>query len=72
VVGDIAPRSILFIHGELDDTVPVAHAHSLLEASDNPQNELWVVPDVGHMEAYITYPEEYMSRVTAFFDDALR
>lgn len=72
VVGEIAPRPIFFIQGELDDTVPVAHAYSLLEASNNPQNELWVVPDVGHMEAYITYPEEYMSRVTAFFDDALR
>jgi len=72
VVGDIAPRPILFIQGELDDTVPVAHAYSLLEASDNPLNQLWVLPDVGHVEAYVTYPEEYMSRVTAFFDDALR
>jgi len=72
VVGDIAPRPILFIHGELDDTVPVVHAHSLLEASNNPLNELWVISDAGHVEAYITYPEEYMSRVTAFFDEALR
>ncbi len=72
VVGDIAPRPILFIHGELDDTVPVAHAYSLMEASDNPLNELWVVSDVGHVEAYATYPEEYMDRVTAFFDEALR
>ncbi|HUT97279.1 MAG TPA: alpha/beta hydrolase [Dehalococcoidales bacterium] len=72
VVGDIAPRPIFFIQGELDDTVPVAHAYSLLEASNNPLNELWVVPDVNHVEAYMTYPEEYMERVTAFFDDALR
>lgn len=72
VLGDIAPRPIFFIHGELDDTVPVAHAYSLLEASNNPQNQLWLIPDVGHVEAYTTYPEEYVSRVTAFFGDALR
>jgi len=72
VVGNIAPRPILFIQGELDDTVPVAHAYSLLEASDNPKNQLWLLLDVGHVEAYITYPEDYMDMVTAFFDDALR
>jgi fermentation-respiration switch protein FrsA (DUF1100 family) len=71
VVGDIAPRPILFIQGGLDDTVPVAHAYRLLEASNNPLDQLWLVPDVGHVEAYRTYPEEYMSRVTAFFDSAL-
>ncbi len=72
VVGDIAPRPILFIQGELDDTVPPEHAYSLYEASDNPLNQLWVLPDVGHVEAYASYPEEYMDRVTAFFDDALK
>jgi fermentation-respiration switch protein FrsA (DUF1100 family) len=72
VVGDIAPRPILFIQGELDDVVPPEHAQSLLEASNNPLNQLWWLPDVGHVEAYAAYPEEYMDRVTAFFDDALR
>jgi fermentation-respiration switch protein FrsA (DUF1100 family) len=72
VVGDIAPRPILFIQGELDDVVPPGHAQSLLEASNNPLNQLWLIPDCGHVEAYVTHPEEYMDRVTAFFDDALR
>ena len=72
VVAEIAPRPILFIQGELDDTVPPEHASSLLAASNNPLNQLWLLPDVGHVEAYINYPEEYMSRVTAFFDEALR
>jgi len=72
VVGEIAPRPIFFIHGELDETVPVAHAYMLHEASQNLPNQLWVLPDIGHVEAYSTYPEEYMSQVTAFFDDALR
>jgi fermentation-respiration switch protein FrsA (DUF1100 family) len=72
VVGDIAPRPIFFIQGELDDTVPAAHAQSLLAASNNPSNQLWLVPDVGHVEAYLIYPEDYLSRLTAFFDEALR
>jgi fermentation-respiration switch protein FrsA (DUF1100 family) len=72
VVADIAPRPIFFIQGELDDVVPPEHAQILLEASNNPLNQLWWLPDVGHVEAYVTYPEEYMDRVTAFFDDALR
>ena len=72
VVGDIYPRPILFIHGGIDDTVPVAHAHMLYEASNNPQNQLWVLPDVDHVDAYSSDPEEYLSQITAFFDDALR
>jgi fermentation-respiration switch protein FrsA (DUF1100 family) len=72
VVAGIYPRPIFFIQGELDDTVPVAHVYMLYEAANNPQNQLWVIPDVGHVEAYISYPDEYMSRVTAFFDEALR
>lgn len=72
VVAEIAPRPILFIQGELDDTVPAAHAYQLYEAADNPQSQLWVLPDVGHVEAYASYPDDYMGRVTAFFDEALR
>jgi fermentation-respiration switch protein FrsA (DUF1100 family) len=72
VVANIAPCPILFIQGELDDVVPPAHAQILLEASNNPSNQLWLLPDVGHVEAYATYPEEYMDKVTAFFDEALR
>jgi fermentation-respiration switch protein FrsA (DUF1100 family) len=72
VVGDIAPRPIFFIQGELDDVVPPEHAQILLEASNNPLNQLWLIPDCGHVEAYVTHPEEYMDRVAAFFDDALR
>jgi fermentation-respiration switch protein FrsA (DUF1100 family) len=72
VVGEIYPRPILFIQGQLDDTVPPEHAYRLYEAANNPKDELWVLPDAGHVEAYSLYPDEYMSRVTAFFDEALR
>jgi len=72
VVPRIAPRPVLFIHGEDDETVPQEHAQRLYQASLNPQNQLWVAPGAGHVKIYLTYPEEYMNRVTMFFDMTLR
>jgi dipeptidyl aminopeptidase/acylaminoacyl peptidase len=71
-IPEITPRPVFLIYGKLDDTVPVEHAYRMQEASRSPQTELWVLPDAGHVRAYVTHPEEYMSRITAFFDNALR
>ncbi len=70
-VSEIAPRPIFFIHGELDEVVPLEHAYRLQQASQNPQNQLWVVPQAGHVRAYVTHPEEFMNKVTSFFDAVL-
>ncbi|MFC1919477.1 alpha/beta hydrolase [Chloroflexota bacterium] len=71
-VNEIAPRPILFIHGEKDETVPVEHAYRLYEASQNPENQLWVVPDAGHVGSYVLHPEQYIDNITAFFGTALK
>jgi pimeloyl-ACP methyl ester carboxylesterase len=71
VVAEIAPRPILFIHGEADDMIPVEHARRLLEVSQNPEDILWLVPG-GHTSAYHDYPAEFIDRVTSFFSAALR
>ncbi len=71
-VAAIAPRPILFIHGGDDTFVPVANAHQLYEAAANPDDELWIVPGADHVQAYNTAPGEYMDKVAAFFDAALR
>jgi dipeptidyl aminopeptidase/acylaminoacyl peptidase len=71
-VPEIAPRPILFIHGGEDDFVPIDHAYRLYEASENPADTLWIVPGADHVRAYRTAPEEYIHRVTAFFDEYLR
>ncbi len=71
-VPGIAPGPVLFIHGELDEVVPVEHVYRLQQASQNPQNQLWVVPQVVHVGAYAAHPEEYMNKITAFFDAVLR
>jgi alpha-beta hydrolase superfamily lysophospholipase len=61
---------ILFIQGGKDDLVPVNDARRLMEASGNPADELWIVPDAGHTLSYVTDPAGYMERVAAFFDRA--
>ena len=83
-VPDIAPRSILFIHGSEDRVIPVEHAHRLKAASRNPSDELWVLPLPGHTsgvrlpgkacESKEVSPlrETFLRRVTTFFDHALR
>jgi fermentation-respiration switch protein FrsA (DUF1100 family) len=71
-VPEITPRPVFFIHGEEDDTIPVEHAGRLYQAAENPLNELWIVPGTNHVRAYITHPDEYISRITAFFDAALK
>lgn len=35
------------------------------------KSKLWIVPDVGHTEAYNTYPEEYKKQVLEFLDSNL-
>jgi len=40
VVAEIAPRPIFFIHGELDETVPLEHVYRLQQASQNLKNQL--------------------------------
>lgn len=72
LVSEIAPRPIFFIHGKLDETVPLEHAYRLQQASQNPQNQLWVVPEAGHVSSYVNHPEEYMNKITTFFDGVLR
>lgn len=71
-VGKIAPRPILFIHGEFDDTVPVESALSLYHSIANPGNRLWVVPEARHVSSYRAQPKEYITKVAAFFDQALK
>ena len=63
---------ILFIQGEQDEIVPLEHAYRLKEASQNPESELWIVPQASHVGSYILHQEDYMDKITAFFDRALR
>ena len=63
-IGQIAPRPLMIVHGDLDQYCP--DFQDLLAAAH--PTELWRVPDVGHVQASQVYPEEYRRRVVAFLD----
>ena len=57
---------IFFIHGGADDFVPTFMAYELYEAAAG-EKELWIVKGAKHVKAYSTNPDEYKSRVKAFY-----
>lgn len=71
-VNKIAPRPIFFIHGEADRKVPVENARRLYQANNNHSNTLWIVPGAKHVRSFKAQPEEYIDKVTAFFDRTLK
>ena len=66
-MGHIAPRPILFIHGDHDPYVTIADVEALYAAAGEPK-ELWRVPEAGHREADKSRPAEYRERVIDFFE----
>jgi fermentation-respiration switch protein FrsA (DUF1100 family) len=69
VIGQIAPRPVLLIHGGADALVPVEQVHALHSAL--PSAELWIIPGASHVGGYRQEPAEYMHRVGDFFDHHL-
>ena len=62
---------IFFIHEQDDDLVSTGDDVALSKASDNPTNILWQVNNTPHVSAYQDYPEEYIIKVSDFFNSAL-
>lgn len=71
MVGQVAPRPILLIHGEKDVRVSAKHAKRLYTRAREPK-QIWLVPEAGHADAFYFRGEEYARRVLQFFDDGLR
>jgi uncharacterized protein len=68
-VGKIAPRPILFVHGELDLYLP--DFDDLYNATGEPR-EAWRVPSVGHCKVSEVLPEDFYRRVIDFFTQHLQ
>jgi len=80
VVGAIPPRPVLLIQNAEDPIVPVEHCRRLAAAI--PGSEVWITAAPSaehplrvsqgrwgmHTQSYKLYPEEYVERVTRFFD----
>jgi fermentation-respiration switch protein FrsA (DUF1100 family) len=70
-VAAASPVPTLFIHGEADRIVPIAHSLNIAAASLNPRDLLWRVPGAGHCDAYRRSPDAYVSRCVNFIDSAV-
>jgi uncharacterized protein len=71
VIEEISPRPLLIIHDQGD---PVALADNSLRnfAAAGQPKQLWLVPGSGHADAQIIAKSQYQSKVTSFFEAALR
>lgn len=67
VVATIAPRPILFIHGDRDEIVPPEQSKQLFEKAGEPK-QLWIAPGAGHTQVYDVHSEEYANRVLEFLN----
>ncbi len=66
-VPQIAPRPILFIHGEADTRIPPEETRKLAAVSRSPGTETWFVPRAGHARAFEVAGGLYLKKVLAFF-----
>ena len=57
---------ILLIHGQQDKNVPVRHSRAI--ADRNPSLVLWEVPGADHCGAVSVAPDEFESKLTAWFE----
>ncbi len=57
---------ILVIHGSADERIPLSHGQRVYQAA-KPGSALWLVPNVGHVEAFKTYPNDYTERISTYF-----
>ena len=68
-VAKLAPRPLLIIHGDADQTVPLRHAHDLKSAY--PSAELWIIPGGEHATSFSDHTAEYTALVSSFFQKSL-
>lgn len=72
-MGDISPENavsrsnvpVLLIHGQIDRNIPVRHSRAIHAWA--PQTVLWEVPGADHCGAVAAAPEEFESKVLAWF-----
>ena len=57
---------ILVIHGEDDTRIPIEHGVRVHEAAHSGSG-IWIVPGTDHVEAFNSYPDEYVDRVASYF-----
>lgn len=62
---------ILVIHGTADERIPWEQGQRVANAAGEG-SPLWLVPDVDHVDAFLTHPDEYVERVSEYFGSRFR
>ncbi len=70
-VAGLPPRSLFIVHAEADRLIPVDHARRIAAAAGPAVHDLWIFPGSRHDRVSAAAPEQYRSRVLAFFDERL-
>jgi pimeloyl-ACP methyl ester carboxylesterase len=70
LIGKLAGRPLLMIHGEGDTYISPDMARALFDRAAGPK-ELWLVPGARHNQALHTAGAEYRQRVLQFFETHL-
>lgn len=66
----VPERKFLFLHGRLDETIPVEEGQKLFEAS-NPESKLVIFPNGDHIETFKSDPDLYRKEVFGFLSNEL-
>jgi pimeloyl-ACP methyl ester carboxylesterase len=64
-----ADADILLIHGDEDDTIPLAQGQALAGAGNAEKTQLWIVPGKGHSDCD-SHPQ-FWEKVEAFLQVTL-
>ncbi len=78
-IGELVPERavallrypILVIHGTGDQRIPWEQGQRVARAAEEG-SFLWLAPDVDHVDAFLTYPDEYVDRVVEYFGSRFR
>jgi alpha-beta hydrolase superfamily lysophospholipase len=65
IIGHIAPRPVLLMHGTRDQLIPPRHAERLFQAAREPK-QLWWADGCEHVQARYDRPEEFYSLLVNF------
>lgn len=69
VMDRIPPRPVLLIHGGRDKSIPPWEGEALYRAAGDPKG-WWLIPEAEHATCYYDRTEEYVKKITEFFQDA--
>ena len=66
----LSPRALLVIQGADDLRAPAHGAQEIYEASNDPK-EMWLIRGAGHLEGFSQNPDQYLNRLSRFFESRL-